>query len=394
MHPILWELPLVDYPIRSYGFMLMIGFFSAAYIAAKRAEKVRANPDVVLNCAIFALIGSMIGARLFYVVHYWEQFALKDQPLKAILDISRGGMELFGGIAGAMVFVLVYLMIRRDSIRMYLDILVPGLMWGLAFGRLGCFLNGCCWGGVCQGTVAENWGVTFPYGSPAHVQQYKDRQVKVPAELLAAVPPGRFFPILREQVFMNPEDRGKHARALEQARKDHEYFQKLNPDSEATKQARREVEQLKKQAEKEEQEHAAINRSLRTYSSSEYPGQKITPSELEDLAGESRSLAVHPTQLYATINAFFASFFLAWLFRVRRRHGVVFAAWLMTYPLTRLILENIRVDNPTDTFGLTVSSALSLAMVLVGAALLVWFRRLPEISPHAQAWEPPPPDEK
>ncbi len=65
----------------------------------------------------------------------------------------------------------------------------------------------------------------------------------------------------------------------------------------------------------------------------------------------------------------------------------------MTYPLTRLILENIRVDNPTDTFGLTVSSALSLAMVLVGAALLVWFRRLPEISPHAQAWDPPPPDE-
>ncbi|MCH8913230.1 MAG: prolipoprotein diacylglyceryl transferase, partial [Planctomycetes bacterium] len=111
-------------------------------------------------------------------------------------------------------------------------------------------------------------------------------------------------------------------------------------------------------------------------------------------AGESRSLAVHPTQLYATINAFFASFFLAWLFRVRRRHGIVFAAWLMTYPWTRLILENIRVDNPTDTFGLTVSSALSLAMVLTGAALLVWFRRLPAISPHAQAWEPPPPDEK
>ena len=49
MHPILWKLPFVDYPIRSYGFMLMIGFFSAAYIAAKRAEKVRANPDVEPN---------------------------------------------------------------------------------------------------------------------------------------------------------------------------------------------------------------------------------------------------------------------------------------------------------------------------------------------------------
>ena len=113
MHPILWKLPFVDYPIRSYGFMRMIGFFSAAYIAAKRAERVRANPDVVLNCAIFALLGSMIGARLFYVVHYWEQFALKDQPLKAIIDISSGGMELFGGIPGAMVVVLAYLLIQR-----------------------------------------------------------------------------------------------------------------------------------------------------------------------------------------------------------------------------------------------------------------------------------------
>ncbi|MCH8854446.1 MAG: prolipoprotein diacylglyceryl transferase, partial [Planctomycetes bacterium] len=325
MHPILWKLPFVDYPIRSYGFMLMIGFFSAAYIAAKRAERVRANPDVVLNCAIFALIGSMIGARLFYVVHYWEQFALKDQPLKAIIDISRGGMELFGGIAGAMVVVLAYLLIRRDSIRMYLDILVPGLMWGLAFGRMGCFLNGCCWGGVCQGTVAEPWGVQFPYGSPAHVRQYEDRQVKVPAELLASVPPGRFFPIPHEQVFMSPEDWGKHARELERAQRDYDYVQKLDPDSESAKLARQKVEQSKKQAEKEEQEQAAINRSLRMYQSSEYPGQKITRSELEDLAKKSRSLKVHPTQLYATINAFFASFFLAWLFRVRRRHGIVFA---------------------------------------------------------------------
>jgi hypothetical protein len=218
--------------------------------------------------------------------------------------------------------------------------------------------------------------------------------VKVPAELLAAVPPGRFFPIPREQVFMDPEEWGKHARELEQAQKDYDYVQKLDPDSDFAKQAGRKVELAKKQAEKEELEHSAINRSLRTYWSSEYPGQKITRSELKDLAEDSRSLKVHPTQLYATINAFFAAFFLAWLFRVRRRHGIVFAVWLMTYPWTRLILENIRVDNPTDTFGLTVSSALSVAMVLVGAALLFWFRRLPAISPHAQAWEPPPPVEE
>ena len=147
----------------------------------------------------------------------------------------------------------------------------------------------------------------FPYGSPAYVQQYKDRQVKVPAELLADVPPGMFFPIPREHVFMDPEDRGKHARALEGARKDYEFFHKLEPDSEHTKQAARQVEQAKKQAEAEAKEYATVNRVYDKYWSSEYPGQKITPSELEDLASKSKSLKAHPTQLYATINAFFAS---------------------------------------------------------------------------------------
>ena len=55
MFPELWTIPILDYPIKSYGTMLMIGFFTATYLAARRAQKVRANPDVLLNCAILAL---------------------------------------------------------------------------------------------------------------------------------------------------------------------------------------------------------------------------------------------------------------------------------------------------------------------------------------------------
>ncbi len=394
MYPELWTIPLIDYPIKSYGFMLMIGFFSAAYIAAKRAEKVRANPDVVLNCAIFALIGSMIGARLFYVAHYWEeQFAHHPRPLMAVIDISKGGMEFFGGVAGAILCILGYLLIKRESARLYLDILTPGLMWGLAFGRLGCFLNGCCWGGVCQASIAEHWAVPFPYGSPVYYRQYQDRQIKLPAELLYAASLGVHVPLPREHVFLEPAQRNKHARLLAQAKQQYEYASKLDPNSEETKAAKRKVEKFEKLAAEEIEEYAAINKNLRAYWSHEYPGQKTTPSELAHRARHA-SLPVHPAQLYATINAFLGTLFLSWVFRWRRRHGIVFALWLLTYPWTRLILEQIRADNPVDTFGLTISSALSLGMIATGVVLAICFHRLPLHSPYARAWEPPLEDPK
>ena len=204
----LFTIPIIDYPIKSYGFMLMLGFFSAAYIAAKRAERVRANPDIVLNCTILALLGSMAGARLFYVVHYWDtRFAGRSNPLLAVLDITAGGMEFYGGVIGAIVLTIGYLLIKRDSIRLYFDIMTPGLMWGLALTRVGCFLNGCCWGGPCAGTVAQHWGVEFPYGSPAYYRQYQDNRIEVPEALLRAhSSSGRKVLIDRDHVGEQPQE--------------------------------------------------------------------------------------------------------------------------------------------------------------------------------------------
>jgi len=252
MYPELWTIPIINYTVKSYGFMLMIGFFTGSYMAAKRAEKLRCNPDLVLNCAILSLIGSMAGARIFYVVHYWDtRFAHLPNPLWAIVDISKGGMELFGGIAGAMIVVLTYLLIKRESIRLYLDIFVPTLMWGIAFGRLGCFLNGCCWGGVCQDGPAHTWAMSFPYGSSVHHSQYQDRLVKLPAELLQNSSIGAFAPLPREHVFLDPLERNKYARLLENAQEGYELERKVDPDSPATTAAQREIAKYEKQANEE-----------------------------------------------------------------------------------------------------------------------------------------------
>lgn len=319
MFPELWTIPILNYPIKSYGTMLMIGFFTATFLTARRAQKVKANPDVLLNCAILALVGSMIGARMFYVIHYWDtRFTGPGNPLLAIIDISKGGMEFYGGIAGAIVPIIIYLSVKRESIRLYFDIMTPGLMWGLAITRIGCFLNGCCWGAVCAGTPAEHWSVQFPYGSPAYYRQYQNGQLDVPPELLQPKPAnGHALPLMRNS-------------------------------------------------------------------------PKLESPELVDLVRESNSLPVHPAQLYASVNALLASLFLSLMFRVRKRHGMVFAVWLLTYPWTRMILERIRIDNPLDTFGMTVSSAVSIGMIAVGVLLAIYFSRLPLRSPYAKAWQPPP----
>ncbi|MCP4592062.1 MAG: prolipoprotein diacylglyceryl transferase, partial [bacterium] len=201
MNPELFTIPIVNLPVKSYGLMLMLGFLSAIWLGMRRAERVKASPDVILNCGIVALFAGVGGARIFYVVHYWKSnFAFYRNPLWEALNITSGGLEYLGGLIGAVVAVALYLMLHgrvfarkegRISLRLYLDLLAPIAMWGLAFGRAGCFLNGCCWGGLCVDHEHHKvlpWALTFPYSSGAHDRQWMNRQVTVPAELIGDDP--------------------------------------------------------------------------------------------------------------------------------------------------------------------------------------------------------------
>src|SRR5690606_24018629 len=90
--------------------------------------------------------------------------------LIGIVDVRRGGLEFYGGLVLATVLAPLWLKFReRVSVRWYQDIVAPSVALGLAIGRIGCFLNGCCYGGVC----ALPWAVTLPAGSPAAVTQWQ-----------------------------------------------------------------------------------------------------------------------------------------------------------------------------------------------------------------------------
>jgi len=164
VHPELIKLPLVDVTVKSYGLMMVVGFLAAVTIIRRLSRSFTPDPQLITNAALYSLIGGVVGARLFYVVHYYEQF--RGSWLD-VFKIWHGGLELLGGVILAIGIIFFYLMYHRLPIRRYLDALAVGLMLALVFGRIGCFLNGCCWGKPTD----LPWGVRFPYNSLAYNSQ-------------------------------------------------------------------------------------------------------------------------------------------------------------------------------------------------------------------------------
>jgi len=383
MWPTLFELPFFHWPIRSYGFMLMVGFLGGTWWAARRAARVKCDPDFVINLGFLALIASVVGSRIFYVVHYWdEHFA--GRGFLAVVDITQGGLEFYGGFIGAMLAILVHMKLRKVSIRLYLDIITPSLMFGMGMARIGCFLNGCCWGGPC--TPALPWAVRFPYASPAMVREWEDRQLTLPAELIYVHRDGRAEPIPRDLFTMSPERRFGPRRELERA-------EQALRDAEARQAGEETLTKLRKQKAWAERMADRMPGQLEA----QLNDYHMTVTELADRAYErGRSLPVHPAQIYASLNGLLLAILLNEIFYRRKRHGMVFALMLMLYPAARIMEEIIRIDNPHDTAGLTISQFVSVLLLLVGVSLFYAFKKMPERSPLAVPFVPPaePPPKK
>jgi len=164
MYPELIKLPFLDVTVKSYGLMMVIGFMMAVTVIRRLSRSFTPDPQLITNAALYSLIGGVVGARLFYVVHYLEQF--KGNWLN-VFAIWHGGLELLGGVILAISIIFLYLLYHKLPMRRYLDALAVGLLLALMFGRIGCFLNGCCWGKPTD----LAWGVRFPYDSLAYNSQ-------------------------------------------------------------------------------------------------------------------------------------------------------------------------------------------------------------------------------
>lgn len=156
-------LELGPFTIRSYGLLLAISFLVGVAWSARRARRAGLDGDVLLGMAWVIVVSGVLGARILYVLQHTSEFA--SRPLD-IVKIWQGGLTLYGGLILATASTVLYLRRHTDRAWAYTDALAPFVPLGEGITRIGCFLNGCCFGSAC--TVP--WGVTFPPDSfPAHV---------------------------------------------------------------------------------------------------------------------------------------------------------------------------------------------------------------------------------
>lgn len=370
MYPVLFTIPGLNRDVPGYGAALMVGFLLAILWAARRAERSGGNPDIILNSGFLAIFGGIVGCRLMYVVHYWYEFSGRGGPLEialAIIDITSGGMEYYGGFILATLLVVGYLVLWRHSLRWYMDIVAPSAALGLAIGRIGCFLNGCCYGGACD----LPWALQFPFGSPPQMAQWEGREpgAGVRRELLVIREVGIPIQVTRESLAASDEQIAAAEAAEKSAR-------------EAAAQASgKDAVEAKRRLARAEVQYGDLRTQMQRY--------QLSAAELRQIAAEHRSLPVHPTQLYSTITAGLVALLLNSFYYRRWRDGQVICLLLVIEPVTRVLLEMIRADNPVDiVVGLTISQKIAAGLVALGIAGFLVLQRMPARSPRARLWEP------
>ncbi|MBI4355132.1 MAG: prolipoprotein diacylglyceryl transferase [Candidatus Omnitrophica bacterium] len=172
MHPILFRLgPITVY---SFGVMLALGVFLVAWSAARMMARWRQRPVTdaptdaqVYDLVLWMLVAGLVGGRAFFVALNWRDYLSRPWEIAALW---HGGLVYYGSLAGGWGAMVWYLRRRRLPILRTIDFLAPFIPIGQAVGRVGCFLNGCCYG-----KPAAWLGVRLPgHPEPLHpVQLYE-----------------------------------------------------------------------------------------------------------------------------------------------------------------------------------------------------------------------------
>jgi phosphatidylglycerol:prolipoprotein diacylglycerol transferase len=152
MHPELFRIG--GFTMNSYGIMMALAFISAGIVAHWQFKKRDVKPDFIYPLLIAAIIGGLLGAKIHYLIIHPEEFPENM--------LSGQGLVWFGGLFGAVAAVVVVTLVSKQRLAAVIDSGAIALPMGYAFGRIGCFLRGCC-----HGTPTDlPWGMSFPEGVP------------------------------------------------------------------------------------------------------------------------------------------------------------------------------------------------------------------------------------
>ena len=151
MHPIICQIG--PFTIYSYGFMLATAVFLCSFLASREAPRFGIAKEVIFDLTFWIVLWGLMGARVFYVFLNLSFFTA--HPLE-IFMIQKGGLAWQGGLMAGFSSGVWFVRKRKLVLKLMLDFCAPYLALGQAIGRIGCFLNGCCYG------KEVSWGVYFP----------------------------------------------------------------------------------------------------------------------------------------------------------------------------------------------------------------------------------------
>jgi phosphatidylglycerol:prolipoprotein diacylglycerol transferase len=370
-------------PIRGYGACLLVAILAALALVVHLAKRQNIATEMIYSLCFWTVLSGVLGARLFYVTQYWEEMFVFDrgellfrESLLNVVNIAKGGLVVFGSILGGMLGALIFMIQNKMPVLRTFDVMSPAVVLGMAIGRFGCLLNGCCFGGVTD----VSWGIVFPIGSPPHIHQVahgnvfyyglKFEEIDTPQRLLGTEPHRKMLMVAEVQPNSEAESLGVKPNMLLW-----NVSHKQNGQPVVWKfHTRREMAEVLSYWQRNFPNEKVRFDFFTDLSCSDVVSYQITPNS-------SEVLPVHPTQIYSSCLALLLCGTLLILGRLpfyQQRSGRIFATFMILYSVGRFLIEIVRTDE--DSFlgtGLTISQNVSIIFCLAGIALFVYLRRSP-----------------
>ncbi len=363
MRQVLFRIPITrdGIPIYGFGMMLLAAFLSCIWLAKRRAAKVGIDRSVIEDLAIYLFGGGILGARICYLLVTPDALRGVNNPLDFLIrlvSIWDGGIIFYGAVIGGLLcyFIGYYFTFRfRKNVTTLrlADVVAPTIAVGLMLGRVGCFLNGCCFGQVA---CASCPGVGFPMSSPARY------------DLVAAgfQTPAGF--LLQEK---KPGEPDSAARVTQIEAGSEADVNGLKLGDLIVKVNGKDVERIKV-AGQEVPSADSVAKLLTIL----WPRGEATllltvdrnGQEQELPAFEPRTLPLQPTQVYESISMILVLLLLLAFDALKWREGQVMALMMICYGLHRYVNETLRIDQRPAGF----ESYISILLFFSGIVMMVW----------------------
>jgi len=339
-------------PIYGYGLMLFIAFLVCTWLAGRRAQKEGISKEIVQDLCIWIFLGGLIGSRIASLLHEygwqwnWDHvwFLLGRFP-----RIWDGGVIFYGGAIGAVVVFLVYYRRVLSKINVptwkILDIAGPSVALGLCIGRVGCLLNGCCYGDVaCPHCV----GLPFPLSAPARFEMVHRGYQTVAGFTLQELPVAEGWLDSRVVAAVEPGSPAAEA-GLEKG----DVILEVNGNE-----VRNATELASYFSNPENWRGHGWSVQLTVMKSDGEHTLEFTP----------KTLPIHPTQVYESISMFLLFLLLTAFYPLRRHDGEVIALMMIGYGVHRYFNEMLRADARPTGF----ENNISIMLLIGGVVILAW----------------------